>query len=112
VTTSFTSSRASTTTGAPEQDSHQAQHELLIATTNAEQRAFLAAQLDADGHTVYEANSTTAAVAKLSGHAVDGRATASRPGRGRRPEGEARRGRRAAGSGPVGRRREAPPLRT
>jgi DNA-binding response OmpR family regulator len=70
VMTSFTSSRART--GAlPQQDSHQAQHTLLIATTNPEQRAFLAAQLDADGHTVYAANSTTAAVARLSGHAID-----------------------------------------
>jgi DNA-binding response OmpR family regulator len=70
--TSFTSSRASTNTGAPEQVSDQArQHTLLIATTDHDQRAFLAAQLDADGHTVYEADSTTAAVAKLSGHAID-----------------------------------------
>jgi DNA-binding response OmpR family regulator len=70
--TSFTSSRAATTTGAPEQQvSHQAQHELLTATTDQHQRAFLSAQLDADGHTVYEANSTQAAIAKLSGHAID-----------------------------------------
>jgi DNA-binding response OmpR family regulator len=70
--TSFTSSRASTTTSAfPQQDSHQAQHELLIAATDPDQRTFLAAQLDADGHTVYEANSTTAAIAKLSAEAID-----------------------------------------
>jgi DNA-binding response OmpR family regulator len=70
--TSFTSSRASTHTGAlPQHDSHQAQHQLLIATTDHDQRAFLAAQLDADGHTVYEADSTTAAVAKLSAHPID-----------------------------------------
>jgi CheY-like chemotaxis protein len=69
--TSFTSSRASTTTGAPEQVSHQAQHELLIATTDPDQRAFLAAQLDADGHTVYEADSPRAAIARLSAHAID-----------------------------------------
>jgi two-component system response regulator ResD len=71
VMTSFTSSRANTTTGAPEQVSHQAQHELLIASTDHDQRAFLAAQLDADGHTVYEADSTQAAIAKLSAHAID-----------------------------------------
>jgi CheY-like chemotaxis protein len=70
--TSFTSSRASTSTGAlPQQDSHQAQHELLITTTDHDQRDFLAAQLDADGHTVYEADSSQAAIAKLSGHAID-----------------------------------------
>jgi DNA-binding response OmpR family regulator len=69
--TSFTSSRASTTEGAPEQVSHQAQHELLIATTAPDQRAFLAAQLDADGHTVYEADSPQAAIARLSAHAID-----------------------------------------
>jgi DNA-binding response OmpR family regulator len=69
--TSFTSSRAAASTGAPQQDSHQAQHELLIATTDPDQRAFLAAQLDADGHTVYEADSTAAVIAKLSAHAID-----------------------------------------
>jgi DNA-binding response OmpR family regulator len=70
--TSFTSSRASTNTGPlPQQPSHQAQHELLIATTDHVQRAFLSAQLDADGHTVYEADSTAAAVPKLSAHAID-----------------------------------------
>jgi hypothetical protein len=37
---------------------HEArQHTLLIATTDPDQRTFLAAQLDADGHTVYEADS-------------------------------------------------------
>ncbi|MGH2942966.1 MAG: response regulator transcription factor [Solirubrobacteraceae bacterium] len=55
----------------PQQDSHQAQHELLIATTDPDQRAFLAAQLDADGHTVYEADSPQAAIARLSAHAID-----------------------------------------
>jgi CheY-like chemotaxis protein len=44
---------------------------LLIATTDTSQRAFLAAQLDADGHTVYEADHTAAAIAKLSAHAID-----------------------------------------
>jgi two-component system KDP operon response regulator KdpE len=53
-------------------DSHQArQHTLLIATTDQDQRAFLAAQLDADGHTVYEADTTTGAVTALCGQAVD-----------------------------------------
>jgi DNA-binding response OmpR family regulator len=71
--TSFTSSRAAASTGAaPQQDSHhQVQHELLIATTDPEQREFLAAQLDADGHTVYECDTTTAAIAKLSARAID-----------------------------------------
>jgi DNA-binding response OmpR family regulator len=46
-------------------------HTLLIATTDPDQRAFLAAQLDADGHTVYEADSPQAAIAKLSAHPID-----------------------------------------
>jgi DNA-binding NtrC family response regulator len=70
--TSFTSSRASTSgSDLPQHDGHQAQHELLIATADHDQREFLAAQLDADGHTVYEADSTTAVIAKLSAHAID-----------------------------------------
>jgi DNA-binding response OmpR family regulator len=70
--TSFTSSRASTSTGAlPQHDIHQTKHELLIAVTDQHQRAFLAGQLDADGHTVYEADSTAAVIAKLSAHAID-----------------------------------------
>jgi DNA-binding response OmpR family regulator len=53
-------------------DSHQArQHSLLIATTDPGQRTFLAAQLDADGHTVYEADTTTRAVTALCGQAID-----------------------------------------
>jgi two-component system, OmpR family, response regulator ResD len=55
----------------PQQVSHQARHELLIATTDHDQRTFLAAQLDADGHTVYEADSPQAAIARLSEHAID-----------------------------------------
>jgi DNA-binding response OmpR family regulator len=51
--------------------SQSRQHTLLIATTDQDQRAFLAAQLDADGHTLYEADSTQAAVAKLAAHAID-----------------------------------------
>jgi hypothetical protein len=44
-----------------QQVSHQArQHTLLIATTDHDQREFLAAQLDADGHTVYEADRAAA----------------------------------------------------
>jgi DNA-binding response OmpR family regulator len=70
--TSFTSSRAHTSTDAlPQQDSHQVQHTLLIATTDPDRRTFLAGQLDADGHTVYEADSTTAAIRALSGQAID-----------------------------------------
>jgi hypothetical protein len=75
VMTSFTSSRAGTDMATPPlaQDSHRQarQHTLLIATTDPDQRAFLAAQLDADGHTVYEANSSEATIAKLSAHAID-----------------------------------------
>jgi two-component system OmpR family response regulator len=47
------------------------QHTLLIATSRQDQRAFLAGQLDADGHTVYEADHTAAVIARLSAHAVD-----------------------------------------
>jgi len=47
------------------------QHTLLIASAHQGQRAFLTSQLDADGHTVYEADNTTAAIAKLSTHAID-----------------------------------------
>jgi CheY-like chemotaxis protein len=53
-------------------DSHQAQqHTLLIATHHPGHRTFLAAQLDADGHTVYEADTTTRAVTALCGQAID-----------------------------------------
>jgi two-component system response regulator MtrA len=44
---------------------------LLIASTDQHQRTFLAAQLDADGHTVYEADSTTGALTALCGQAID-----------------------------------------
>jgi DNA-binding response OmpR family regulator len=44
---------------------------LLVATADAGAREFLAAQLDADGHTVHAADSATAATAKLSAHAID-----------------------------------------
>jgi DNA-binding response OmpR family regulator len=47
------------------------QHSLLLATTDQHQRAFLAGQLDADGHTVYEADTTTGAVTVLSRQPVD-----------------------------------------
>jgi DNA-binding response OmpR family regulator len=47
------------------------QHTLLIASADETQRTFVAAQLDADGHTVYEADSVAGTVAKLSAHAVD-----------------------------------------
>jgi CheY-like chemotaxis protein len=75
ITTSFTSSRRKRSwppTPVQAQVSHQArQHTLLIVTTDHDQRAFLAAQLDADGHTVYEADHTAAAITRLSAHAVD-----------------------------------------
>ena len=44
---------------------------LLIATTDADRSGFLAGQLDADGHTVHEADHPAAVVAKLSTHAID-----------------------------------------
>ena len=44
---------------------------LLIAGAEQTQRSFLAAQLDADGHTVYEADDAAGVVAKLSCYAVD-----------------------------------------
>ena len=48
------------------------QHTLLIATTNHDQRAFLATHLDADGHTVYEAPHQTATVIdRLSACPID-----------------------------------------
>jgi len=46
-------------------------HTLLIARADETRRAFIAAQLDADGHTVHEADSPAGVVAKLSTHAVD-----------------------------------------
>jgi DNA-binding response OmpR family regulator len=49
----------------------QQRHTLLVATADRDQRAFLVAQLDADGHVVYEADSSTGAVAKLAAHAID-----------------------------------------
>jgi DNA-binding response OmpR family regulator len=51
--------------------SSSTQHTLLIATGDEAQRSFLAAQLDADGHTVYAANDAQGTVARLSGHAID-----------------------------------------
>jgi DNA-binding response OmpR family regulator len=61
------------TTHALTQHSHHEarQHTLLIASTDSDQRAFLAAQLDADGHIVYEASSPTAVIARLSADAID-----------------------------------------
>jgi DNA-binding response OmpR family regulator len=47
------------------------QHTLLIVDADHEQRAFLAGQLDADGHTIYEADHAAAVLAKLSCHPVD-----------------------------------------
>ena len=47
------------------------QHSILIAGTDQDRRTFLAAQLDADGHTIHEADRTAAVIAKLSSHAVD-----------------------------------------
>jgi DNA-binding response OmpR family regulator len=44
---------------------------LLVAAADAHSRDFLAAQLDADGHTVYTAESSADALAKLSTRAID-----------------------------------------
>jgi DNA-binding response OmpR family regulator len=52
-------------------DSPSRQHALLLATIDQDQRAFLAGQLDADGHTVYEADSSTGTLTALSGQAID-----------------------------------------
>jgi DNA-binding response OmpR family regulator len=43
----------------------------LIAGTDDVRRTFLAFQLNADGHTVHEADHLAAVVAKLSAHAID-----------------------------------------
>jgi hypothetical protein len=45
-------------------------HTVLIAIVDEAQRSFLASQLDADEHTVYEANTALATVARLSEHAI------------------------------------------
>jgi DNA-binding response OmpR family regulator len=60
-----------TISGQPHAGSPLAQHTLLIATRDEAQRSFLGAQLDADGHTVYEADTVMATVARLSEHAID-----------------------------------------
>ena len=44
---------------------------ILIANADDARRAFIAAQLDADGHTVYEADNPESTIAKLSTHAID-----------------------------------------
>jgi two-component system KDP operon response regulator KdpE len=46
-------------------------HTLLIAQPDRARREFLAGQLDADGHTVHQADSIAAATAKLCAHAID-----------------------------------------
>jgi DNA-binding response OmpR family regulator len=55
----------------PQAGSSTLQHTLLIATADEEQRAFVASQMDADGHSVYEADHATAVIARLSAHAID-----------------------------------------
>jgi len=44
---------------------------ILIASADDARREFIAAQFDADGHTVFESDATSSTVAKLSAHAVD-----------------------------------------
>ena len=60
--TSFTPSRA---------NDPAAQRTLLVAAVDEDRRAFLVGQLDADGHTVYEADQAAGVVAKLSCYATD-----------------------------------------
>jgi DNA-binding response OmpR family regulator len=44
---------------------------ILIASAQQGQREYLAVQLDADGHDVYESDATSTTVAKLATHAID-----------------------------------------
>jgi CheY-like chemotaxis protein len=55
----------------PQHPSSSTQHTLLIATVDEDRRRFLAGQLDADGHTIHEADHQAAVIAKLSAHAID-----------------------------------------
>lgn len=43
----------------------------LIASAHQDQRQYLATQLDADGHDVYESDATSTTIAKLSTNAID-----------------------------------------
>ncbi len=55
-----------------QEDSSSVQaHTVLVATVDEQERAFVAGQLDADGHTVYEADHAAAAIARLSTHTID-----------------------------------------
>ena len=47
------------------------QQTILIATADEQQRQFVAEQFDADGYTVYDADSVAGTIAKLSAHAID-----------------------------------------
>jgi two-component system, OmpR family, response regulator ResD len=58
-------------THAMQRDCPPRRQTLLIATTSQHQRTFLAAQLNADGHIVYEADSTTRLITVLSCQAID-----------------------------------------
>jgi two-component system OmpR family response regulator len=51
--------------------SSTSRHTLLIAGAAAQRRRFLASQLDADGHTVYDAAGAEAAVSRLSACPID-----------------------------------------
>ena len=46
-------------------------HTILIASSDEDLRQHLAAHLDADGHTVHNADSTASTTAKLTSHAID-----------------------------------------
>src|SRR5688572_23284303 len=47
------------------------QYTMLVAIADEQERTFVAGQLDADGHTVYEADHAAAVIARLSAHAID-----------------------------------------
>jgi len=49
----------------------ETRHTILIVGADHNRRTFLAEQLDADGHTIHEADHVAAVIAKLSSHAVD-----------------------------------------
>jgi hypothetical protein len=51
--------------------SSTSQHTLLIATANEDRRSFLAAQLNADGHSVYEAHHIAGVIESLSACPID-----------------------------------------
>jgi DNA-binding response OmpR family regulator len=55
----------------PASSSSVRQYAMLVAIADEQERAFVIGQLDADGHTVYEADHAAAVIARLSAHAID-----------------------------------------